>query len=57
MKRSLLWDSRMLAVLKLAESGVPVWELCREQGMSSASLKWRPTPSASIPRILLLADE
>ena len=31
-----------MAVLKLAEGGVPVSELCREHGMSSASFyKWR----------------
>lgn len=31
-----------MAILKQAESGVPVPELCREHGMSSASFyKWR----------------
>ena len=31
-----------MAVLKQAESGTPVSELCREHGMSSASFyKWR----------------
>ena len=32
----------ILAILKQAENGVPVTELCREHGMSSASFyKWR----------------
>jgi putative transposase len=31
-----------VSILKQAEGGVPVSELCREQGMSSASFyKWR----------------
>ncbi len=31
-----------MAILKQAESGVPVPELCREHGMSSATFyKWR----------------
>lgn len=31
-----------MGILKLAESGVPVFELCSERGMSSASFyKWR----------------
>ena len=31
-----------MAILKQAEGGVPVSELCREHGMSSASFyKWR----------------
>ena len=35
-------DSQILAILKQAEDGVPVTELCREHGMSSAAFyKWR----------------
>lgn len=35
-------DSQILAILKQAENGVPVTELCREHGMSSAVFyKWR----------------
>ena len=35
-------DNQIMAILKQAESGVPVPELCREHGMSSASFyKWR----------------
>jgi putative transposase len=37
-------DAQIMAVLKQAEGGVPVSELCREHGMSSASFyKWRVT--------------
>ncbi len=42
MKKSRFSDSQILAVLKQAESGVPVPELCREHGISSATFyKWR----------------
>lgn len=42
MKNSRYSDSQIMAILKQAESGVPVPELCREHGMSSATLyKWR----------------
>jgi putative transposase len=42
MKTSRFTDSQILAVLKQAEAGVPVPELCREHGMSSATFyKWR----------------
>ena len=42
MKKSQFTDSQILAILKQAENGVPVPELCREHGMSSASFyKWR----------------
>ena len=42
MKTSRFTDSQIMAVLKQAESGMPVPELCREHGMSSASFyKWR----------------
>ena len=35
-------EAQILAILKQAEGGVPVAELCREHGMSSASFyKWR----------------
>lgn len=35
-------DSQIMGILKQAESGVPVAELCREHGMSNASFyKWR----------------
>ena len=42
MKKSRYSDSQILAILKQAENGVPVPELCREHGMSGASFyKWR----------------
>ena len=35
-------EPQILGILKPADSGVPVLELCREHGMSSASFyKWR----------------
>lgn len=42
MKKSRFTDSQTLSVLKQAENGIPVPELCREHGMSSATFyKWR----------------
>ena len=42
MKRSRFTDSQVLTILKQAENGVPVAELCRQHGMSSATFyKWR----------------
>ena len=42
MKRSRYTDSQIMAILKHAETGTPVPELCREHGMSSATFyKWR----------------
>lgn len=42
MKRSKFSDSQILGILKKAESGIPVPQLCREYGMSSATFyKWR----------------
>ena len=42
MKRSRFTDSQIMAVLKQAEAGTPVPELCREHGISSATFyKWR----------------
>ncbi len=37
MKKSRYLDSQIMAILKQAEAGVTVPELCREHGMSSAS--------------------
>jgi putative transposase len=42
MKKSRYTDSQILAILKQADAGTPVPELCREHGMSSAAFyKWR----------------
>jgi len=42
MKKSRYSDSQILAILKQAEADVPIPELCREHGMSSATFyKWR----------------
>ncbi len=42
MKKSRYSDSQIMAIIKQADSGTPVPELCREHGMSSASFyKWR----------------
>lgn len=42
MKQSRFSDSQIIAILKQAEGGSPIPELCREHGMSSAAFyKWR----------------
>lgn len=42
MKKSKFSDSQIMAILKQAEAGIPVPELCREHGMSNAPFyKWR----------------
>ena len=42
MKNGRYSDAQIMAILKQSEGGVPVSELCREYGMSSASFyKWR----------------
>ena len=42
MRKSRYSDSQILAILKQAEAGTPVAELCREHGMSSALFyQWR----------------
>ena len=42
MKKSRYTDSQILSILKQAENGIPVTQLCREHGMSSATFyKWR----------------
>ncbi len=42
MKKSRYSDSQIMAILKQAEAGASVPDLCREHGMSSATFyKWR----------------
>lgn len=42
MKMSRFSEPQIMAILRQAEGGVPVPELCREHGMSTASFyKWR----------------
>ena len=42
MKKSRFTDSQIIAVLKQAEVGTPVADLCRQHGISSATFyKWR----------------
>ena len=42
MKTSRYTEAQIVAILRQAEPGVPVAELCREHGMSDASFyKWR----------------
>ena len=36
MKKSRYTDSQIMAILKQAEAGTPIPELCREHGMSNA---------------------
>lgn len=42
MKNKRFSEATIMGILRQAESGVPVTELCREHGMSNASFyKWR----------------
>lgn len=42
MKQSKYSEAQIMGILNRAESGVPVADLCREHGMSTASFyKWR----------------
>ena len=42
MKKSKFSDAQIINILKQADSGVPVAELCREHGISAATFyKWR----------------
>ena len=42
MKKSRFSDTQILSILKQAESGIPIPEICREQGISSITFyNWR----------------
>ena len=62
MKKSRFSDSQILAVLKQAETGTPVPDLCREHGISSATFyKWRAKfggmDASLMARLKALEDE
>ena len=62
MKNGRFSDAQIMVILKRAESGVPVSELCREHGMSSASFyKWRAKfggmDASMVSRMKTIADE
>ena len=62
MKKSKYSDSQIVAILKQAEAGTPVPELCREHGMSTATFyKWRSKyggmDASLMARLKELADE
>ena len=62
MKNGRFSASQIMGILKQAEDGVPVSELCREHGMSSASFyKWRAKfggmDASMVSQMKTMADE
>ena len=62
MKKSRKTESQIMEILKQAESGVPIPDLCREHSMSTASFyKWRAKyggmDASMIKRMKELEDE
>jgi putative transposase len=62
MKKSRFNETQIMTILKQAEGGVPVPDLCREHGMSNASFyKWRSKyggmDASLISRMKTLDDE
>ena len=62
MKKSRYSDSRIMAIIKQAEAGTPVPELCQEHGMSSASFyksrsKYGGMDASMMTRLKELEDE
>ena len=62
MKNGRFSDAQIMGILKQAGSGVPVSELCREHGMSSASFyKWRAKfggmDASMVSQMKAVADE
>ena len=62
MKNGRFSDSQIMGILKQAEGSVPVSELCRKHGMSSASFyKWRAKfggmDASMVSQMKTMADE
>jgi len=62
MKTARFSDAQIMGILRQAKSGVPVSELCREHGMSSASFyKWRSRyggmDASMVSEMKAMADE
>ena len=62
MKTSRFTESQIISILKHAEAGTPVPELCREHGMSSASFyklrgKYGGMDASMMSRMKELEDE
>ena len=58
MRKSRYTDSQILVILKQNENGVPVPELCREHGMSSAQFyKWRDKCGGMEPSMMKRLEE
>ena len=62
MKTARFSDAQIMSILRQAESGVSVSELCREHGMSSASFyKWRSRyggmDASMVSEMKAMADE
>lgn len=62
MKTARFSDAQIMGILRQAESGVPVSELCREHGMSSACFyKWRSRyggmDASMVSEMKAMADE
>ena len=62
MKNGRFSDAQIMVILRQAENGVPVSELCREHGMSSASFyKWRSKyggmDASMVSELKAMADE
>lgn len=62
MKKARFTDNQIMSILKQAEAGTPVAELCRDHGMSNASFyKWCSRyggmDASMMPRLKELEDE